>query len=39
MKSSLCAAYITELICFRLKITQNITIKSSTPAKKSEYTL
>ena len=28
MKSSLCAAYITELIYFPLKITQNITIKS-----------
>ena len=28
MKSSLCAAYITELIYFTLKITQNITIKS-----------
>ena len=29
MKSSLCAAYITELIYFPLKIAQNITIKSS----------
>ena len=38
MKSSLCAAYITELIYFPLKITQNITIKSLTPANKSEYT-
>ena len=28
MESSLCAAYITELIYFPLKITQNITIKS-----------
>ena len=28
MKSSLCAAYITELIYFPLKITQNIAIKS-----------
>ena len=28
MKSSLYAAYITELIYFPLKITQNITIKS-----------
>ena len=28
MKSILCAAYITELIYFSLKITQNITIKS-----------
>ena len=28
MKSSLCAAYILELIYFSLKITQNITIKS-----------
>ena len=38
MKSSLCAAYITELIYFPLKITQNITIKSWTPDSKSEYT-
>ena len=28
MKSSLCAAYITEFIYFPLKITQNIIIKS-----------
>ena len=28
MKSSLCAAYVTELIYFPLKITQNIAIKS-----------
>ena len=28
MESSLCAAYITELIYFSPKITQNITIKS-----------
>ena len=38
MKSSLYAAYIIELIYFSLKITQNITIKSKTPANKSEYT-
>ena len=38
MKISLYAAYITELIYFLLKITQNITIKSQTPANKSEYT-
>ena len=30
MKSSLYTAYITELIYFPLKITQNITIKSYT---------
>ena len=38
MKGSLCAAYITELIYFPLKITQNITIKSKISANKSEYT-
>ena len=38
MKGSLCAAYRTELIYFPLKIAQNITIKSKTPANKSEYT-
>ena len=38
MKSSLCAAYITELIYFPLKKAQNIAIKSKTPANKSEYT-
>ena len=38
MKSNLCVAYITELIYFSLKITQNITIKSQTPANKSKYT-
>ena len=38
MKSSLYAAYITELIYFPLKITQNIAIKSWTFANKSEYT-
>ena len=37
MKSSLCAAYITELIYFPLKITQDIAVKSQTPANKSEY--
>ena len=36
MKSSLYAAYMTELIYFPLKITQIITIKSQTPANKSE---
>ena len=35
MKNRLRAAYLTELIYFPLKITQNITIK--TPANKSEY--
>ena len=39
MKSSLCAAYITELIYFPPQITQNITIKSLTPANKSENNL
>ena len=38
MKSSLCVAYITELIYFLLKITQNIPIKSLTGANKSVYT-
>ena len=38
MKSSLYAAYITELIYFSLKIIENKTIKSWTPANKSEYT-
>ena len=38
MESSLCAAYITELIYFSLKITKNIAIKCETPANKSEYT-
>ena len=38
MKSSLDAAYITELIYFPLKMTQNITIKSQTQANKSKYT-
>ena len=40
MKSSLSAVYITELIYFPLKITQNITIKSSgRSSKEAEYTL
>ena len=39
MKNSLYSTYITELIYFPLKITQNITIKSETPVNKSEYTL
>ena len=34
MKSSLCAAYITEFIYFPLKITQNITNKSEYTPKK-----
>ena len=38
MKSSLCAAYKTELLYFLFKITQNIAIKSLTPANKSDYT-
>ena len=38
MKSSLCAACIRELIYFPHKKAQNITIKSWTPANKSEYT-
>ena len=38
MKSNLYAAYITELIYFPLKMTQNITIKSYTAANKREYT-
>ena len=38
MKSSLYAAYITELIYFPLKITQSIVIKSELPANKSEFT-
>ena len=38
MKSSLCAANITELIYFPLKISQHIAIKSLIPAEKSEYT-
>ena len=36
MKSSLRAAYITDLIYFPLKITQNITIKIQTPTNISE---
>ena len=40
MKSNLYAAYITKLIYFLLKITQDIAIKSSTPpANKCKYTL
>ena len=38
MKSSLYTVYITELIYFPLKITQNIAIKSKTLPNKSEYT-